>query len=547
MNYNDGAVKDVTIIEDKKKAAHDFSEGNIYLEELLNNCFENNILTIACCAGHTNTKNNSLSTPYISFYLTKENENVINNILILLLDSGYVIELTGSEKYPALTLRCPVDKNYNQFFIDINNVVNLSRTNKKNRSDLNEVIKKIYNIVLSNKSYYDFRVQKFNDKITLLSSFNNFYEVVSLDNENLLNYINNLIYNYNILYQDDVMLESYDRESYQKKEWIKFQQFLKDNNIELKEKEEFDILTKYGGYTSEHKIQCEIVVKENDTIFTVAEKLYKLRFMESVYAKAVINGIEINNTDFKQIKENNGRPLYSSDFSIDKCVYKYETNILNKLNKEKFNNELVILESSPLAIISFNNDNLSDEELSLRINELIKNKLDVIIKYKNFEIGLGILNNNNELSIDNFNNSIMLSMSGTTSVDLVFRLVDLYQHINTNDISDEELNQLFSYYKKSIVNDNLLELNRRGLINYLNKISPVNYMTLNDNCTINRVIPLIKFFKKYYKDENPYIDLITEKLSLYSLGDIEYFKIISNYFSYFDNNYQEESDDIKTM
>lgn len=61
--------------------AHEFSEGNIYLEKLLDYCFVNDISTVSCCRGHDN------SMAYIYFAVSQEKRckfdyiihNLINN------------------------------------------------------------------------------------------------------------------------------------------------------------------------------------------------------------------------------------------------------------------------------------------------------------------------------------------------------------------------------------------------------------------------------------------------------------------------------------
>ena len=63
-----------------------FSEGSNSLENLLKFCYENKIVTRACCIGHDDNKESENPFPYISFIIDKDQyklmESVFNKLLI---------------------------------------------------------------------------------------------------------------------------------------------------------------------------------------------------------------------------------------------------------------------------------------------------------------------------------------------------------------------------------------------------------------------------------------------------------------------------------
>lgn len=540
MNYNDGAVKDPTKIKDKKKAAHDFSEGNCYLEIVLNNCFNNNILTFACCAGHK--ERNYL--PYIGFYLVKNNENYINCLIKLLYEKGYIIEFSNGVYNSVFTLRCNNCLNANKFFDDINNAINYAKTNRVSKQDLDKSIQKLYNMALNSNEYYLGRIEKNNGKMTLMLSFDNFLETVSYDDARLNQYLNNIIALKFKNYQDDKALILYDVDDIDKKIWQEFYQFLEENDIELKDISKVDITDKKGNYVLDNVIQCELIVNSNDTIYTVANKLYKLQFFYSLNTKGIINGIEINNVDYIENDNINGRILYKSNFTIDRCVSNYENLVLEQLNKD-FNNELIILKNSPLAIITFNNDKLSEEELARRIFILKQNKLDIVLKYRNLEMGFGILaNNQKEIDINDIIKDILLCISGSNDINLIYSLFDLYQFIlsNLDELNvdyENKIKYIYELYCNYIASSDITLLKRNGYLNYLDSISGTSFMDISDYCLLVKLLSLIKYCKKN-NDDDKYYDYLIKKIENSDLNNKDLALIINSFLDYFEKNAQSE-------
>ena len=95
-NYNTGCVLEYNdFIHDKKEAAKQFAEGSKDLEDLLNFCFDNGIITKACCIGHKTEEYESL--PYIAFAFCKNNEIYFQSLLYYLKDSEYEIDYLKNE------------------------------------------------------------------------------------------------------------------------------------------------------------------------------------------------------------------------------------------------------------------------------------------------------------------------------------------------------------------------------------------------------------------------------------------------------------------
>ena len=527
MNYNDGAVKDVTQIEDKRKAAHDFAEGNIYLEELLNNCYDNGIITKACCAGH----DKNTFTPYIVFYLSKENENYINAIMTLLINRGWSFKFSKikEENYPTFYIKCPNDYDYNEFFIELNDILNISKNMEFSRLDLDKHVSLIYDALLSIDEG-DFGISINNNKKTIIASLKNLYEVISYDEPLLSNYFDYII-RFNIKeFQKNREMKSYNSNKKQQFEQDRFQQFLKDNNIKLKDDKEIDVITKYGGYSNYLPIQCEVVVDENDSIYTTADKLNKLVKFENIGAKAVVCGFDILNNEKKASNVLNGRQLYENSFTMHDCVSSYEKMILNNLNKLYFNNELVLYEDSPLAIITFNNDNLTEEELSRRISLIKEYKLDVILRYKNINMGFGILNNNKKQDKLSLNNDILYCMLGTDNITEFNKLMNILIYVNSNDNIEKNVEM---FHNCMSYNDELYT-KRIGIIEALND----NYLLLNQCVRDNKIIPFLEYLKSL-DNENDYIDIIINKLNYIETIDELVAVLIEFYNNY--NKVQEVS------
>ena len=117
-NYNTGCVLEYNdFIHDKKEAAKQFAEGSKDLEDLLNYCFNNGIITKACCKGH-HTKD-ELSLPYIAFSFCKNNEIYLQSLLCYLKNSDYEIDYLKNENGASLIAF------YENRNFDFNNPTNL--------------------------------------------------------------------------------------------------------------------------------------------------------------------------------------------------------------------------------------------------------------------------------------------------------------------------------------------------------------------------------------------------------------------------------------
>ena len=536
MNYNDGAVKDVTRITDKKKAAQDFAEGNIYLEELLNNCYDSGIITKACCAGH----DKNIFTPYIILYFTKENENYINAIMSLLLNKGWTFEFSKGENsvYPAFYIKCPNSYDYDEFFIDLNDVLYISKNSKFDRKELDKTVKLFYDAILSLEKG-SFSITCDNFKKTVVASYNGFYEVMSYEEPLLNNYLEYVIKNNIVEYKENKELQYYNIDLNQQYEQNRFQQFLDDNNIKLKNGIKNVFITKYGGYAKEIPIMCEIDVTENDSIFTIAEKLYKLAFFENIGAKAVVSGIDIVNNIRVESEVRYGKQLYENIFTIEDCVKSYEKIILQKLNSEYFNQELIMLSNSPFAIISFNNDNLTEEELTKRIAVIKKYKLDVCLNYNNINIGFGIFDNKTKnVDKDTLNDNILYSILGTDNNEAILFLLNLLLDLNNNDNIEDIISKYNNMGTNRIINE------KNGMMKYLNKININHFADLFQVVTYEKIIPLIEEFKHILQGSEEYLDVIISKLN--NSSSYEDVLILLNIFAtYCNQNYKKESSVIK--
>lgn len=84
MSFNNGKSLNIEELTDVEKALEDFSEGNVYLQKLLLECYSNNIKTVACCAGHKEEE----SFPYIAFSYSNENEQALYYLMSKLKDFG---------------------------------------------------------------------------------------------------------------------------------------------------------------------------------------------------------------------------------------------------------------------------------------------------------------------------------------------------------------------------------------------------------------------------------------------------------------------------
>ena len=511
MDYNDGAVKDITSIEDKKKAAKDFAEGNERLEELLNNLFDDGIITIACCGGHDDTKHGE---PYLTFQLVKQNEYAINGMINDLLALGFKLEFSSSSnfEYPSFTIRFENNlMSYEDFFKCINQSYLKNKDKKVARSELNSVIKKIYNLTLSNSDDFNADITYSDNRYNLIISSDGFYEVVALDSKNINLYLDGLISNI-FNYSDNISLKKYDSKEIQEKRWQKFLDFLKVNKITLKDYKMFDLLNLSGTKVLDQEIKCELDVSNENSIFEISKKLFLLGRFQRINAKAVINGISIDNTKKIHRIDEQGDDVYFPDFNIYDCIKEYENKVLRFLNENYFNNELIKCDDSPFSVVYFNNPTLTKEELFSRIEILKKYKLDVILNHQDYYFGIGTLEDKGveELSVSKLIEDVGFIISGVNNQDIVYELLKIYQTIcNDNSLSDNNKGRIISYY--NLLNDYLnpysqLEAKRNGLGKYL-FMTKTNDLSLDDYLVISTLMPLIENSKTIVEDTR-YLDYL---------------------------------------
>lgn len=182
MSYNNGKSLNINEISDIEKAIQDFSEGNIYLEKLLLECYKNNIKTFACCTGHENEE----SLPYIAFPYSKENEQFICCLLSELKDSD--VEFSYSKTPVASSYFNLEFKNYDyKCFQIITDIVNRFDKSKNYYLELPEDLKNYFNIINTieyfdfievdrntNSNYFQFGYIKEEDSYNYFSFSNNF-------------------------------------------------------------------------------------------------------------------------------------------------------------------------------------------------------------------------------------------------------------------------------------------------------------------------------------------------------------------------------------
>ncbi|MBQ7140277.1 MAG: hypothetical protein IJO32_02090 [Bacilli bacterium] len=106
------------IMKNPNKFALRFSEGNKSLEDLLNYCYSNNIMTRACCIGH---ENDSILYPqsYITFEINEQQFDMFANVSEIILNSkiGDKISIELSKNENILIL--------NYFILDEVNLRNI--------------------------------------------------------------------------------------------------------------------------------------------------------------------------------------------------------------------------------------------------------------------------------------------------------------------------------------------------------------------------------------------------------------------------------------
>lgn len=186
MSYNNGKVSNIEEITDIEKAIEDFSEGDIYLQKLLLECYYNNIKTVACCAGHKEDE----CFPYIAFSCCDENEQVLYYLMTKLKDSGVLFTFnknSTSASYFNLEFR-DYDTNY---FKEVLKILDLYDKTKDYFKELPQDLQTYFNIIksINNSKILDveensplnyFQLHYIQDQDTYsYFSFSNNYECIS--------------------------------------------------------------------------------------------------------------------------------------------------------------------------------------------------------------------------------------------------------------------------------------------------------------------------------------------------------------------------------
>lgn len=119
----------------------EFAEGSKSLEELLINCYQNKIVTHACCIGHDkNEETNRNPDPYILFVLSNENYKLMKYVIDKLLSNellANIIKFNIESDYGPIRLNIRINSNQEQireyFFSMINKLITnyLSNINNK--------------------------------------------------------------------------------------------------------------------------------------------------------------------------------------------------------------------------------------------------------------------------------------------------------------------------------------------------------------------------------------------------------------------------------
>ena len=370
MKYNDGGKKDPVNIKDKASAIKEFAEGNKALEALLKYCFDNGILTEACCKGHDDNLN-----PYISFYVCKENEIYIKNIIDKLLEKGYhFLYKSNRLMLPSLTIRTTTDDASNLF----NTLLNIFE-NAKN-IELDGLKKKIYRIY-ANTSNNDttLDIKKVDDKYDANIYFDFGFENVLLDENELMNTLDKKLRLSRIDINNDIGFKEYNPNLIQERMWLETKLFLEENNIRFKDDKRPDFINVTGAYGKNTNPDLELVVEKDDDISIVATKLELLK-KKFIDAKAVLNGIELTNVVIEEKIDKRNKTRYINVFNKENCIEYYNREILRFVDKYLFNEELIILEDNPLCI-SFRTNTLTDDEIANRLLELKEDDSEIINKY----------------------------------------------------------------------------------------------------------------------------------------------------------------------
>ena len=175
-----------------------FSEGSNSLEELLNNCYDNKIVTRGCCVGHDIEGENPW--PYISFVIPKEQVEFIDGLVEYYYnnnENNNIIEIEKEENNLIISVHnITKDENNKEiFFKDINNTVN-KFINKETNSKYEQTGNIMYDLLNSNDEVQGIRIN--NNGISAYKEEKRFFimkgeEVIWVNEDELGNHDN--VYN----------------------------------------------------------------------------------------------------------------------------------------------------------------------------------------------------------------------------------------------------------------------------------------------------------------------------------------------------------------
>ncbi len=498
MSYNDGAPKNPLKIHDKRQAAHDFAEGNNRLENLLNYCFDNGILTSSCCAGHE--QNHGTTKQYIDFYICKENESIIRHIIDVLYQKGYCIDYCfRSPGYPGIGIS--TNDLSSDMFKDILEAIKSYETQPI--TELSEIVSRI---IANTAEKYDsiIRLEKKKEGVSVTFYIEYDYVEKTIPESELINFLNERT---NSFYFDLTKKQSFPAFSdirTKERMWQELQKVMQENNIEFTDPSEIDLTDWVGAFGKDTTIKKEIVVRDGDTIEIVAKKLDVLRD-QLINAKAVINGVELTNVEYREEENlNNGRIAYINTFTKEKCIDQYYRELIEVLNKNLYSGELIVTKKEPLCL-SFSNPYLSDLVIAERIVSLKKIGIKAWVSYPYIDYSTlqatdvdKTLSEIQKNKINKIRFEIIQILSLTDDESLATQLFTIYSQIDSNNLQEQ-----FLKYRELICNssinlqdiaDNYWEANTKfnEIHKYLTYDTYVLYTAFKKILTLQKNDPVIQ-------------------------------------------------------
>lgn len=279
-SLNTGKVVDFNSIKNFEQAARDFSEGNKELEQLLLDCFNNSIMTTACCAGHVERG----QKPYISFKLNELNKKYYDNLLLQLSESGYEFRYIK------------VENNQSHIQIEENEYFDFSSPSLLFQR-ITEIIKKTdlgidYSVQLPRDLQEYSKLIDFCEKDPFLKGP---IESIQMQMVYIKNGDN---YEYAFFTSDPYYVSTIKQEGFQKPNdyWMSPYQIITQNRENVTRslkriREEVQLFVK-----SEDGDASEIYVPPGTNVGSVAQQLLQLK-SQGIPAKATINDIVLSNLD----------------------------------------------------------------------------------------------------------------------------------------------------------------------------------------------------------------------------------------------------------